>query len=403
MLELLTKGEIMSVSYNKIIDNFKKCIKVKYNYEIKIDRFNIDDGIFGEDKQKDCVEVAKTKNSIDWIQHLEIYYSENVFFNEKIMFAKYDIDNNEKSGGYAILSTSMLRDFNNLWLSGLASEVEDDLGIFLSLFSTLESFPLVNKELSREYIQDILDIPYDEYQSNHDYNEIKKIFSKIYVLKISQEYLELNDENRYKVENIDEYKYRLLGLIKCNDKINNINKEDYFTKECIQEYLKAFDEEVTNLPYENLYLSLCHNSPKFIFLEIYRMIEKLYKIIICYNLRLEFGISNLGLIDIYDKIYDEFKIKKPNEIDSLSLIFKFCEEKRTTFQYLVNLNSYKEEIDPSNKTMNLDTWIYSIRNNLVHLSFNDDKYVDVKSILDRDTIVKNLIPMILELYRDLFD
>lgn len=267
----------MSVSYNKIIENFKSCIKIKYDYEIKIDNFTIDDGVFGKYNQKDYAQIEKEKNSIDWIQHLEVYYSENVFLNEKIMFARYDKDDSEKNGGYIILSNSMLSSFNNSWINDLATQVEDDLGIFLSLFSNFESFPLVNKELSLEYVQNILDIPYDEYQSNHDYDEIKKLFSNIYILKINYEYLELDDENKFKVKNIDEYKYRLLGLIKCNDKINNINKEDYFTEECIKEYLKAFDEEIMNLPYENLYLSLCHNSPKFIFLEIYRMIENCIK------------------------------------------------------------------------------------------------------------------------------
>ena len=392
----------MSVSYNKIIENFKSCIKIKYDYEIKIDNFTIDDGVFGKYNQKDYAQIEKEKTSIDWIQHLEVYYSDNVFLNEKIMFARYDKDDSEKNGGYIILSNSMLSSFNNSWINDLATQVEDDLGIFLSLFSNFESFPLVNKELSLEYVQNILDIPYDEYQSNHDYDEIKKLFSNIYILKINYEYLELDDENKFKVKNIDEYKYRLLGLIKCNDKINNINKEDYFTEECIKEYLKAFDEEIMNLPYENLYLSLCHNSPKFIFLEIYRMIEKLYKIIFCYNLRLELEITNLKLIDIHDKIEDKFKIK-PKEIESLAQIFQYCNKKKSTVEYINNLNIYKQQVDPSNKNTNLDAWIYSIRNNLVHLSFNDNKYVDIKSILDKDIVVKNLIPMIVELYVNLFD
>lgn len=401
MLELLVVGEFMSVSYNKLIENFKLCIKMKYNYEIKIDKFNIDNGIFGKYNEKDYIQIEKTNNSIDWIQNLDVYHSENIFLNEKIIFARYDKDDSDKNGGYVILSTSILNGFNNLWLNNLATQIEDDLGIFLSLFSNLKNFPLVNKELSQQHVENILDITYDEYQSNHDYDEIKNLFSKIYILKINNEYLDLDDENKFKVNNIDEYKYRLLGLIKCNDKINNINKEDYFTEECIKEYLKAFEVEIINLPYENLYLSLCHNSPKFIFLEIYRMIEKLYKIIFCYNLRLELKITDLEIIDIHDKIYDKFKIK-PKEIESLSQIVRYCNEKKTTVKYINNLNLFKNEVDQGNQKTNLESWIYSIRNNLVHLSFNDDKYVDVKSILEEDKLVRNLIPMILELYIDLF-
>ena len=69
----------MSVSYNKIIENFKSCIKIKYDYEIKIDNFTIDDGVFGKYNQKDYAQIEKEKNSIDWIQHLEVYYSEMYF------------------------------------------------------------------------------------------------------------------------------------------------------------------------------------------------------------------------------------------------------------------------------------------------------------------------------------
>ena len=52
----------MSVSYNKIIENFKSCIKIKYDYEIKIDNFTIDDGVFGKYNQKDYAQIEKEKN-----------------------------------------------------------------------------------------------------------------------------------------------------------------------------------------------------------------------------------------------------------------------------------------------------------------------------------------------------
>ena len=388
----------MSKNYKMIIKNLKEYIEEKHSFKIINKNFDIDDGQFSKLKAKNEYEKDKEKSSIDWLQNMEIYYSENVFLDEKIIFGRYfEGDYEERKGVYIILSTSNLSSFNNIWIKEIAREVEMNLGIFLSLFNKTKNAPLINKLITDIKVEDILDIEYSEYEQNHDYNEIIKLFAPMYCFKINEEYLSLDENSTYKIENIEQFKYRFLGIIKSNDKLSNINREEYFSELCIKEYLSAFEQDIIEFPYENLYLSLCHNSPKFIFLEIYRMIEKLYPIIFYYNFRKGFGLNNITTLEMQDKMQGKLKIRH-REKDAIFHIFEYCKENKKIEEYLNKLNQYKTEIDIDNKTTELDKWIYKIRNTSVHLSFDKKKDVDILSILEKDIIVANLIPIVVELY-----
>lgn len=257
----------MSKNYDNIIKNLRNYIENSYNYSINEQNFNIDDGQFGIRKVKNVSEEEKERKSIKWLQNLDVYYSENTFLNEKVIFLRnIDSGQSEYMGGYIIFNTENINEFNVQWIHEMATEIDMDLGIFLALFDNLENAPLISKTISHEEVDNILGIEYSEYEENHDYNEIIKLFAPIYIFKINEEYLYLDeDEKKYMVIDLEQFKYRFLGLIKCNYKLDNIKREVYFSEDAINEYLNVFKQEIKNFPYENLYLSLCHNSPKFIF------------------------------------------------------------------------------------------------------------------------------------------
>ncbi|WP_415333504.1 hypothetical protein, partial [Clostridium perfringens] len=73
----------MSKNYKMIIKNLKEYIEEKHSFKIINKNFDIDDGQFSKLKAKNEYEKDKEKSSIDWLQNMEIYYSENVFLDEK--------------------------------------------------------------------------------------------------------------------------------------------------------------------------------------------------------------------------------------------------------------------------------------------------------------------------------
>ena len=170
----------MAKSYKNIIKNLKNYIENNHDYSIENDRFDIDDGQFGKKKCKNISEKEKENVSIKWLQNLDVYYSENTFLNEKVIFLRYESsDDIEKNGGYIILNTENINEFNSHWINDIATEVDMDLGIFLALFHDLESAPLINKLISHEEVDNILGIEYSDYEENHDYNEILTLFAPL--------------------------------------------------------------------------------------------------------------------------------------------------------------------------------------------------------------------------------
>ncbi len=402
----------MIVRYKDIIKNLKQFFEENFeNISLSKD-FDIDNGIFSKEYRKNEFEKKQEKDSIDWLQNLDIYFCESTFSGEKIVLARYNTGKDvNKIDSYLIY---MSEENVSLDVSELQEFIEKDyevdnlnLGIFLALFKESESFPLVNRKISKYDVEDKLNIEYTDDYMNHDYNEIKSLFSKIYLFKVNEKNLfidEDKEEKFLKIEGKEEFIYKFLGILKCRSKINQMASESYFTEECVNEYLKLFKDNIKYLPYENLYLSLCHNSSKFIFLEVYRMIEKLYPIIMSYNMRKKFEFEKWELLEVSNIIENEFKIRCKEE-NSLKLLFEFGETNCIIKDRMENLNTYKRNIDNTNSEFALYSWIYKIRNTSVHLSFNREKNlgVNIKLILSKNTIVTNLVPIVGELYRMIFE
>lgn len=373
----------MGISLEDVYKNFRQYIVKNLNYKLD-ETFKI------QNKEELCDD---DKTSFNLFKGIKIYKSEYTSFNEKVILFNYNPNEIPEgmeinNGSYVLFSYYENNDFRGN-VSGFAKEIDLDLGMFIRLFSKLEYAPLINLDLSQDIIEDILDAEI------HTFDSIKKLFSKMAVFKIENEYL----NNEYEVEEYSDWIYRFLGILKCKNKIENINKEIYFSKECIEEYITVFSEYIKYFPYENLYLSLNHNSPKHIFLDIYRTIEKLYPIIFCMKIKKEMGIVNMDLFDIHKKLKSELNWNH-KEAEAIKEIFEYAKD--ISMQNINNIDNFKKSLDPKYEEMRIDNWIYQIRNISVHLSFNDENKIDIDKCLNEDIVIMNLIPIISGLYKTIF-
>lgn len=373
----------MAVKINDAYENFREYIKNNLNY-------TLDTSFRLQNKEIQCYE---DKVSFNWYKGIKVYKSEYTSFNEKVILFNYipnkiEEDMEINKGSYILFSSYENKSFKGN-INGFAKEIDLDLGMFIHMFSKLEYAPLINLDLSEEIIEDVLEAEI------YTFNQIKKLFSNMAVFKIDNKYL--ND--KYEVEESSEWIYRFLGILKCKNKIENIKKEIYFSNDCIEEYIKVFSEDIKYFPYENLYLSLNHNSPKHIFLDVYRMIEKLYPIIFCVKVKTEMSIVDMELFDIHKKLKSELNWNH-KEADAINEIFIYAKD--MSMENISNINDFKADLDPQYENMRIDNWIYQIRNTSVHLSFNDEKHIDIDKCLKNDVVIKNLIPIISNLYKNIF-
>lgn len=386
----------MSINYDQIIKNFKEYIYNNFQYKITNSSFSIKQKTYSKNYKMDESDKKMINNSIDWLQKMKIYHCEYAFTNEKIILFKYDSPHTEKQGNYIIiLSNENIRDLS--YIKDMAIEQELDLGIFLHLFNKKDNNPFINRNKEMEELDDLLGIEYNDDVNNHKFSDLLELFGGINVLKVRNEYLDENSN----IEDYEEFIFRFLGKLKCGTKLNNINREYYFTKETITNYNEVFNSKVKNFPYENLYLSLNHNSPKYIFLEIYRIIEKLYPIIYCYNVKKQLNIKDKELIELKN-IFNEELSWKHKERDSINKIFNTIKKSDNINNHYNNIYEYLKSIISDTLRDELGNHIYDIRNSSVHLSFEDKEKIDINKILEKDTIVCNLIPIVHELYIMLF-
>lgn len=392
----------MSKNYKDIINNLKEFIELSFNRTIINKDLEIDNKVYSNNHKKTHDEEIETNICIDWIQKTKIYYVDYAFSNEKVIFFKYvDESNRENYGNYLIYSSYEKVNFSNDFKI-FVKDVDLNLGMFLSLFEKPEWYPLINTIISEDAVTDIIDIPYSENQVNYDFHQILTLFSSINVFKIKEDFL----DSDYELNDIENFKYRLLGIIKLT-KLSNINSiMGYFTNETIACYRSIFIDDIKHFPYENLYLSLNHNSPKYIFLEIYRAIEQLYPIIYCYNLKKNFSITEKDLFKINNYIEQNLGWKH-KERDAITEIFEHMKKFAINKVFLDELESYK--ITFLTKETKISNWIYDIRNTSVHLRFHDSTEntnlteQDIKKILNKDVIIKNLVNLLSNIYKEIFD
>mgnify|MGYP001587835990 CR=1 FL=1 len=149
-----------------------------------------------------------------------------------------------------------------------------------------------------------------------------------------------------------------------------------------------------------MYLSISHNHPKFCFLEVYRILEKLYPIIYCHKIKRELDIKDKDVLSINSFFGDALKLR-PKESDSIDNIFEYASENENMKKIIENIYSYKDHIEPASKNSRISKWIYKITNSSINLSFDSSKDMDVDKFLESDYLIKNII-LLKEFYLDIF-
>lgn len=162
---------------------------------------------------------------------------------------------------------------------------------------------------------------------------------------------------------------------------------------------KVIMTDMKYFPYDSILASLIDNKPDRVFLEIYRIIEKLYP----YAMINEFKEKllkdnenlNLNVFSLQEGL--ELIQWKHKEEDSINILFSKDYVQKT--EKIENLIKGTTE-----STIRLGTWVYRIRNSIVHLSLKGStKNIDVKKVLRTDEVLEWIIPMLPEMYLYCFD
>lgn len=322
------------------------------------------------------------KISIQWCKSSKILNCIRLTFDMSVYLIEFE-------DSYYLLTQK----FQLSEISDLVYQDDFNLGILLLLFEKERFWLKVAKDYNPQEVEDIIDVIDADYKQ-HYFEDIKDFFGEVYVYKIAGECCFSFDEDKQD-ESID----RILSLMLI---------ENYRTNPCIflsastlDEYERAVWDDSPFFPYNNILLSLMQNKEGNIFLELYRIIERLYPYTFIHGLKSDInqylGEKSTGNIDIFSLHESVKKISwKHKEEDSIIKIFNDL-----MLTISEDINNIKAE--SANKDMNIGTWIYRIRNTIVHLSFKeDDKNVDLKVVFKDDKIIGWLLPLVHKMYRFYF-
>lgn len=350
---------------DKIYKNFINNISKEYDIVIKNhDNFKIN---YSKDKE------SKSGEFILWRKSGDIVKSESISYDFK--YSILTLDN---------IYYLVIENYNDKVKIDFLEEIELNLGHFIYLYKSEDYYPQLNQNLEEYDILDILDTIDEDYKF-HDFDDIKKIFVDIRVFKISQECpFDFDDKN------IDNTIYRIISLILV-DKYKS-KRFTYLKEDTLDEYVRIIRRDLKYFPYDNIMQSLLENKPSKVFLEIYRVIERLYPYIMVKKFK-----ESIGKREINEDIFSIYNALKSinwshNEEDSIIELFDSIS---------LEPDEHIKELMKSTgcEDMNIGKWIYRIRNMIVHLSLEKtSKDIDVSSILKTDLLIGYIIKSLDKIY-----
>lgn len=356
--------------FKKMID----LVEISYNISIK-------------EKEKFCVNYynneIESKNYLLWRNAGEIIIGDIKSYDLKFSVLKLNQD-------YFF----MLENFNDNININFLKQVDFNLGMIVYLFKKECYYPALNPSLDSNEVIDMFDIIDSEYRF-HDFDDIKGIFGEIKVFKISEEC-----PFSFEGDELEETINRILSLIV----IEKYKKKRfiYFSDETLDIYKELIQLDIKYFPYENILMSLLESNQTKVFLEIYRVIEKLYPYVMINKFIREIKEKSSDNISLESKIFIlEECLNSINwrhkEEESIEKLFKDSGvEESDSIKELIRSSS-------NNDTLKLPGWIYRLRNTIVHMSLsNNKKNVDIKKALKEDTIIKFLLEILPDLYKNCF-
>ena len=297
----------------------------------------------------------------DWIKYSKLIQSDvhnfHPFYIAKVenkgidYFILYDQSNHEEL------------DYGEIY-----TEIDMNAGIFcLLLHSFKESIkPNISQNEVEEYI---FYLPAkDQHYKGHNYQQLEKYFSKMHIFESKTE--------------IDIYKF-IIDL--C---INN----QYLSPNISESYTFTLFEELSDInnqiPLNNISKAVMHYKAEQVFMELYKLVERLYPIPYISDLRDAIGGQKINFWILFDNINNLLKwnYKETNAIEKL---FDIVDE-----QQMSKIVSDLEKTLNKND-LNVAKTIYDIRCRIVHeslnhnhISFNNQEWeIIFQSLL---IIIKNL-------------
>jgi len=356
----------MGINGRDAVKNIISYLVESYNLTIEnIDKFSI-----SYENDVDNFEMFK-----QWRKSGEIIAGQSISYEIKYSLLSFE----EKK--YLILEN-----YNSNLNMNFLEEVELNLGMFIFLFKDKNFFPKLNDSITQDEVVDLLDIIDEEYKF-HDFNIINKLFSPIRVFKISEECPFYFDE-----ENMEDSINRVLSLIFVYE--HRQRKFSYLHHNTLDAYEKVIMTDINHFPYESILASLIDNKSTRVFLEIYRIIEKLYPYAMINEFKEKLLKDNENLnLDVFS-LQEGLKLIqwKHKEEDAINILFSKDYVQKT--EKIVNIMNETSEND-----VKLGTWVYRIRNSIVHLSLKGStKDIDVKKVLRTDEVLEWIIQMLPNMY-----
>lgn len=354
--------------YRNIIDYILK------EYDITVDnkeRFRVN---YPKDMKDESQEYLKWRNSGNIVR------SERISYN-----FKYSVLCLEDT--YYIL----LENYNHNFKIDFLEEIEFNLGHLIFLFKEKQHYPSLNPLKSSDDVMEVIDIMDDEYLT-HEFEDINQLLLEIRIFKIESDCpFEFNSDN------IENSINRILSLILIEEHKNK--KFCYLTLDTLEEYKNIVMSDINYFSYENILLSLLEDKPSKVFLEIYRIIERLYPYIMIRKFK--------NIIKHKLKDEDDENIFLLNEaLESINWNYKEENCIQALFSELdlkIEEDLQKIIIESSGSKMSLHLWIYRIRNTIVHLSINGTKKdINLKVALEKDYIILKILRLLPDLYRKCF-
>jgi len=230
--------------------------------------------------------------------------------------------------------------------------VELNAGIVTALLSELKIS--VNQKASPYEIANEIFYESEEEIIRYDFEVIAKFYEPFSVYQIQEDspFFEKDAEGLIR---LSEGLIRLSGFYALkNSQLIALN----FSPETRAKFEKIFFEGSTNIPYENLLLSLVSVSWKYSFLEIYKCIERLFSISFLEKFHKELSIPN-SLIKFSSEL-ESYIGWKPKEKEAINKLIDASPEEASKL-----LREIKKII-PGREKEKCGDLIYTIRNSIVH-------------------------------------
>lgn len=219
--------------------------------------------------------------------------------------------------------------------------IPNNSGIFTILLSD-KLLPLAQNIDGKSFENQIMYQHLDEKYSGHDFQDLENFFQPISILKIREESL-LYDRNLFQIA---------LNIISKNNSITVLN----FENDALQKYIDISLTKGLKFPYELILNSLLTSKFKFCFLELYRVVERLFPI----SYLQEFHISSKSQLNFPEFVQELETITswRPKEDEALKRILdNMGGGKNKILEDLTKDKGFGE---------NLHNYIYKLRNSIVH-------------------------------------